>query len=101
MLYYLSGSDSENIFFQLFEHCLAPDTMGDGTGCDNMTAVIVKFRPDFKNVTDTIGDTGESAATVNENGKRSEPSEEDTELPAPKKRKVDASSSEAVSASSQ
>ena len=27
---------------QLFEHCLAPDTMGDGTGCDNMTAVIVK-----------------------------------------------------------
>jgi len=28
---------------QLFEHCLASDTMGDGTGCDNMTAVIVKF----------------------------------------------------------
>jgi len=86
---------------ELFDHCLAPDTMGDGTGCDNMTAVIVKFRPDFKNVTDTIGDTGESIASVNENGKRSEPSEEDTELPASKKRKVDASSSEAVSASSQ
>ncbi len=29
---------------QLFDHCLAPDTMGDGTGCDNMTAVIVKFK---------------------------------------------------------
>lgn len=28
---------------QLFDHCLAPDTLGDGTGCDNMTAVIVKF----------------------------------------------------------
>ena len=45
--------------------------MGDGTGCDNMTAVIVKFRPDFKNVTDTIGNTEESGAKVN--GKRSEP----------------------------
>merc|ERR1712088_759226 len=29
-----------NILEQLFDHCLAPDTMGDGTGCDNMTAVI-------------------------------------------------------------
>ncbi|XP_072747763.1 probable protein phosphatase CG10417 [Anoplolepis gracilipes] len=28
---------------ELFDHCLAPDTLGDGTGCDNMTAVIVKF----------------------------------------------------------
>ena len=87
--------------FQLFEHCLAPDTMGDGTGCDNMTAVIVKFRPDFKNVTDTIGGTVESDAKVNENGKRSEPGEENTEQPAAKKRKVDASSSEAVEATSQ
>ena len=37
----------QNIFFQLFDHCLAPDTMNDGTGMDNMTAVIVKLRPDF------------------------------------------------------
>ncbi|XP_025159521.1 probable protein phosphatase CG10417 isoform X2 [Harpegnathos saltator] len=29
---------------ELFDHCLAPDTLGDGTGCDNMTAVIVKFK---------------------------------------------------------
>ncbi|XP_029665105.1 probable protein phosphatase CG10417 [Formica exsecta] len=28
---------------ELFDHCLAPDTLGDGTGCDNMTAVIIKF----------------------------------------------------------
>lgn len=28
---------------QLFDHCLAPNTMGDGTGCDNMTCIIVKF----------------------------------------------------------
>ncbi|CAK9796461.1 Protein phosphatase 1G [Anthophora plagiata] len=30
---------------ELFDHCLAPDTCGDGTGCDNMTAVIVRFKP--------------------------------------------------------
>ncbi|CAG2112320.1 unnamed protein product [Medioppia subpectinata] len=28
---------------KLFRTCLAPNTHGDGTGCDNMTAVIVKF----------------------------------------------------------
>lgn len=30
--------------FQLFDHCLAPNTYGDGTGCDNMTCVIVVFQ---------------------------------------------------------
>lgn len=34
--------------FQLFHNCLAPNTMGDGTGCDNMTAIIVKFKPALK-----------------------------------------------------
>nr|KAG5691478.1 hypothetical protein BaRGS_026253 [Batillaria attramentaria] len=28
---------------ELFDHCLAPNTYGDGTGCDNMTCVIVVF----------------------------------------------------------
>ena len=27
----------------MFMHCLAPDTSGDGTGCDNMTAIIVRL----------------------------------------------------------
>ena len=27
----------------MFELCLAPDTSGDGTGCDNMTCIIVTF----------------------------------------------------------
>jgi protein phosphatase 1G len=31
----------------LFDKCLAPNTMGDGTGCDNMTAIIVQFKPTF------------------------------------------------------
>ena len=30
---------------QLLDHCLAPDTSGDGTGCDNMTCIIVTFQP--------------------------------------------------------
>ncbi|XP_063531053.1 uncharacterized protein LOC134742054 isoform X3 [Cydia strobilella] len=29
---------------EMFDHCLAPSTMGDGTGCDNMTAMIVRFK---------------------------------------------------------
>jgi protein phosphatase 1G len=33
--------------FQLFDNCLAPNTMGDGTGCDNMTAIIVLFKPNL------------------------------------------------------
>ncbi|XP_002737792.1 protein phosphatase 1G-like [Saccoglossus kowalevskii] len=28
---------------EMFEHCIAPDTMGDGTGCDNMTCVIIRL----------------------------------------------------------
>lgn len=27
----------------LFDKCLAPNTLGDGTGCDNMTCIIVTF----------------------------------------------------------
>uniref|UniRef100_A0A2M4BED1 protein-serine/threonine phosphatase n=1 Tax=Anopheles marajoara TaxID=58244 RepID=A0A2M4BED1_9DIPT len=32
---------------ELFDNCLAPHTKGDGTGCDNMTAIIVQFKPNF------------------------------------------------------
>ncbi|XP_066272215.1 protein phosphatase 1G-like isoform X2 [Branchiostoma lanceolatum] len=28
---------------ELFDLCLAPDTTGDGTGCDNMTCIVVKL----------------------------------------------------------
>ncbi|KAM6977366.1 protein phosphatase 1G [Aplochiton taeniatus] len=30
---------------EMLDHCLAPDTSGDGTGCDNMTCMIITFRP--------------------------------------------------------
>lgn len=32
---------------EMFDHCMAPDTMGDGTGCDNMTCIIVQFNKDW------------------------------------------------------
>lgn len=32
---------------ELMRKCLAPDTSGDGTGCDNMTCIIVKFDDDW------------------------------------------------------
>ncbi|KZC07195.1 Protein phosphatase 1G [Dufourea novaeangliae] len=38
---------------ELFDHCLAPDTCGDGTGCDNMTAVIIRFKPSADAVTNS------------------------------------------------
>ncbi|XP_077449727.1 protein phosphatase 1G [Stigmatopora argus] len=34
-----------SIVEELLDHCLAPDTSGDGTGCDNMTCMVVTFRP--------------------------------------------------------
>ncbi len=32
------------ISLQMFDHCIAPDTSGDGSGCDNMTCMIVMFK---------------------------------------------------------
>lgn len=34
-----------SIVEELLDHCLAPDTTGDGTGCDNMTCIIITLRP--------------------------------------------------------
>ena len=31
-------------FMQLFDKCLAPNTENDGSGCDNMTCIIVRFK---------------------------------------------------------
>lgn len=42
---------------ELFDNCLAPNTMGDGTGCDNMTAVIVKFEQKLQELPVTIDPT--------------------------------------------
>jgi protein phosphatase 1G len=44
-------SNLTNLILQLFDECLSPNTLGDGTGCDNMTAIIVRldrFLPEDK-----------------------------------------------------
>ena len=69
--------------FQLFEHCLAPDTMGDGTGCDNMTAVIVKFNKSLRDLAESSPENGlETSEECNE--------------PASKKLRLDSGVSERV-----
>ena len=72
--------------FQLFEHCLAPDTMGDGTGCDNMTAVIVKFKQEFREVKDVTENSGSNGVTAHDEAASDSL---DSEQPAAKKIKLD------------
>lgn len=36
-------------YLQLFDYCLAPNTGGDGTGCDNMTCIIINFKDNLNN----------------------------------------------------
>lgn len=43
---------------KLFDACLAPDTSGDGTGCDNMTCIIVRFHHDDKDGAAANGNKG-------------------------------------------
>lgn len=47
---------------ELFDHCLAPNVLGDGTGCDNMTAVIVLFKPSLP-VNDVSNSASEQTVT--------------------------------------
>jgi len=44
-------------------HCLAPNTSGDGTGCDNMTAIIVKFNFNNQSTNPTQNETVLSKST--------------------------------------
>jgi protein phosphatase 1G len=61
---------------ELFMHCLAPDSDGDGTGCDNMTCVIVTFNP-FKSSVYQINNKNE----ISTNGtKRSHPIDDENKL---------------------
>lgn len=69
--------------FQMFDHCLAPSTMGDGTGCDNMTAIVVRFK------NGAIAEVGQHTSNPEGPKKRAaedEPSEDQQE---PKRQKVD------------
>ena len=68
--------------------------MGDGTGCDNMTAVIVKFKPGFVTVKNVItnGSTNGSKAAENNGSKK-----EEVEEPVAKRQKLDCDASKSSS----
>lgn len=52
---------------EMFDHCLAPNTMGDGTGCDNMTCIIVLFHYKSRSSTPVNFDCSEAdSSTVDE-----------------------------------
>ncbi|XP_042302894.1 protein phosphatase 1G [Sceloporus undulatus] len=70
------GEDGElrllsSIVEELLDRCLAPDTSGDGTGCDNMTCILISFKP-----RPSLGPTGA------EGGKRKLDEEESSAAPA-------------------
>lgn len=46
-----------SIVEELLDHCLAPDTSGDGTGCDNMTCMIVTFKSHPSSVQSELDET--------------------------------------------
>lgn len=85
----------------MFSKCLAPNTFGDGTGCDNMTALIIQFKPSLasefeKNkASDAIGaDVTTTSST--ESKKRSASPTEPIEDPNGKRIKTDDSVVETV-----
>ncbi|KAJ6642325.1 putative protein phosphatase [Pseudolycoriella hygida] len=48
---------------ELFTNCLAPNTAGDGTGCDNMTAVIVQFKKILQQSDDEVPNSRKRVAS--------------------------------------
>ncbi|XP_075220248.1 putative protein phosphatase CG10417 [Lycorma delicatula] len=70
----------------LFDHCLAPNTLGDGTGCDNMTCIIVQLKHDGMNGHDAVKRSASSmGAAVGE--------EEEEEDVSTKRQKLDSDTS--------
>lgn len=49
---------------ELFDYCLAPNTMGDGTGCDNMTCMIVLFNYKPTTKTPIMTDSSEADSST-------------------------------------
>uniref|UniRef100_L7M8T6 protein-serine/threonine phosphatase n=1 Tax=Rhipicephalus pulchellus TaxID=72859 RepID=L7M8T6_RHIPC len=72
----------------LFDACLAPDTTGDGTGCDNMTCIIVQFHQDKDDDRVANGNRGQkrSIPADGEPSEGTEESKKDTVEETPSKR---------------
>lgn len=62
----------------MFDHCLAPSTMGDGTGCDNMTAIIVRFKDGV------IGDVGQYTTESKKRTAEDEPNDDQQDSKRPR-----------------
>lgn len=72
-----------DICVKLFKDCMAPSTEGDGTGCDNMTCILVKFenptqaKVEDSNENDLKTNQQEDSQSIDSTScKRSSPSEE-------------------------
>lgn len=78
---------------EMFDHCLAPSTIGDGTGCDNMTAILVRFKDGI------IADVGQYTNNV-EIPKKRAADESDDDQQDSKRQKVDDTLSSSVVTSS-
>ncbi|CAG9585322.1 unnamed protein product [Danaus chrysippus] len=63
---------------EMFDHCLAPSTMGDGTGCDNMTAIIVRFKDGV------IGDVGQYTTESKKRTADEEPNDDQQDTKRPR-----------------
>lgn len=72
-----------DILEEMFDSCLAPDTSGDGCGCDNMTGMIIQLNPKTKNSKRPRSDD----ENVDQNGDKSV--EKDDEPSESKKAKKD------------
>uniref|UniRef100_A0A671PLL9 protein-serine/threonine phosphatase n=1 Tax=Sinocyclocheilus anshuiensis TaxID=1608454 RepID=A0A671PLL9_9TELE len=63
------------IIEELLDHCLAPDTSGDGTGCDNMTCIIISFSPHLgSNIGESTKKRKPEESAAEENGNDSKKS---------------------------
>ncbi|CAH0720963.1 unnamed protein product, partial [Brenthis ino] len=77
---------------EMFDHCLAPSTMGDGTGCDNMTAIIIRFKDGV------VSDVGQHTNNVESKKRAADDSSED--IQDSKRQKIDDPLSSSVVTSS-
>ena len=75
--------------FQMFDFCMAPDTMGDGTGCDNMTCIIVTFNQKQQQQQPPENEAAAAVAALERGEKRSVDASGDATCPDTKRQKSD------------
>jgi len=68
----------------MFDFCLAPDTNGDGTGCDNMTCVIIVFKDLQSSSMLAAADSRTSSKRKVDTGNSDHPAEGETEPKRPR-----------------